>query len=316
MRRSFAGSGGLIGLGVGVALAVAVGVEHERRPALRLRGVARRIEHLRVQPAHHRTAAARPQRVVGVVAELRMVRRVTRLDERVLHRLRIEHREMAHGAIHRKRLRRRMIRSRLAPRRVVGAAHRRRKPEPAVAPEHRVVVVDARLPDALAAPVGRRLQRIERRRVSRTEVERHLRIPHRRLEGRRHVLHRIEDRHRVRAVLGRPEQRPVGVDRRVPAIARDEIVEIVLLVHPVAQRDDDVAFDALRPRRLGERQFALGDAIGPVAEVGERHLAEVVQLVEHLLPDCPDCTRRFHASAPVANVPSDGGIVRVDSCPS
>ena len=80
----------LVRLDVGVALAVAVGVEDERRPALRLRGVAGLVEHLRVEPADHRAAAARPQRVVRVVAELQVVRREAGVDERVLLRLRIE----------------------------------------------------------------------------------------------------------------------------------------------------------------------------------------------------------------------------------
>ena len=44
---------------------------------------------------------------------------------------------------------------------------------------------------------------------------------------------------------------------------------------PVAQRDDDVALDALRPRRLGKRQLALRHALGPVAEILERHAAEL-----------------------------------------
>ena len=116
----------LIRLDVGVALAVAVGVEHQRRPALRLRGVAGLVEHLRVQPADDRTAAARPQRVVGVVAELQMVRREAGVDERVLLRLRIEHRDVADGAVHRERLRRRVIRAR--PCRTPGS--RRRAPTP------------------------------------------------------------------------------------------------------------------------------------------------------------------------------------------
>ena len=34
-----------------------------------------------------------------------------------------------------------------------------------------------------------------------------------------------------------------------------------------------------------------------------------------IAPDWPDCTRRFQASAPEANVPSAGGIVRVDAWP-
>ena len=198
------------------------------------------------------------------------------------------------GAIHRERLRRRMVRARLAERRVLGAAHRGGQPQPAVAPEHRVVVVDARLPDALAAPVGRRLQRIERRRMAGPEVERHLRIAHRRLERRRGVLDRIEDRQHVGAVLRRSEERAVRVDGREAPIARDQIVQVLLLVHPVAQRDDDVALDALRARRLGERQLAFGDAIGPVAVVGERDVAEAGQLAEHLLAGLA----RLHAPPP------------------
>jgi hypothetical protein len=55
----------------------------------------------------------------------------------------------------------------------------------------------------------------------------------------------------------------------------------VFLGHPVAKRDDDVPLDTLRTRRLGERQLALGNAVRPLRIVGERHLAEAVQLAEH-----------------------------------
>ena len=70
-----------------------------------------------------------------------------------------KHREVPNGAIHRERLGRRMIRipalqnAGLSAPRTGGG-----QPEPPVAPEHRVVVVDARLPDPLGAPVGRRLE--------------------------------------------------------------------------------------------------------------------------------------------------------------
>src|SRR5215469_5953071 len=60
-------------IGVFVELAITVGVKHERRPALRLRGVAGLLEYAGVDPAGDRTAAADPQRVVGIVAELEMV---------------------------------------------------------------------------------------------------------------------------------------------------------------------------------------------------------------------------------------------------
>ena len=38
---------------------------------------------------------------------------------------------------------------------------------------------------------------------------------------------------------------------------------------PVPERDDHVALDALRPLRLGERQFTCGNPIGPVGEHGQ-----------------------------------------------
>ena len=49
----------------------------------------------------------------------------------------------------------------------------------------------------------------------------------------------------------------------------------LLLRAPLPRRDDDVALDALRPRRLVLGQLALGDAVGPIAEILERHAAEL-----------------------------------------
>src|SRR5215213_948600 len=49
----------------------------------------------------------------------------------------------------------------------------------------------------------------------------------------------------------------------------------MLLGRPFPGRDDDVALDACRPRRFGFRQLALGDPVGPVAEILERHAAEL-----------------------------------------
>ena len=114
--------GRLVGLDELVALAVAVGVEDERRPALRLRRVAGLVEHLGVDPAGHRPGAAEPQRVVGVVAELQVMRAEAGVDEGVLHRLRIEHRHLAGRPLEREHLRGRMIGALLAEGRVV---HRR-----------------------------------------------------------------------------------------------------------------------------------------------------------------------------------------------
>ena len=120
----------LIRLDVLVALAVAVGVEDERRPALRLRHITRLVEHLGVDPADHRPAAAGPQRLVGVVAELQMMGPEAGVDERVLSRLGIEHRELAVRPLHREDLGRGMIGALLAEVRVV----RRREPSPRTRP--------------------------------------------------------------------------------------------------------------------------------------------------------------------------------------
>jgi hypothetical protein len=77
-------------------------------------------------------------------------------------------------------------------------------------------------------------------------------------------------------------------------IARDQIVEVLLLVHPVAQGDNDVALDTLRPWRLGKRELALRNSVDPVAVVGERHVAESRELTEHLRAGLT----RLHATTP------------------
>ena len=57
----------------------------------------RLLEHLRVQPADHLAAAARPQRVVRVLGEHQVVRAEAGADVRQLLRLRIVDREVAAG---------------------------------------------------------------------------------------------------------------------------------------------------------------------------------------------------------------------------
>ena len=89
-------------------------------------------------------------------------------------------------------------------------------------------------------------------------------------------------------------RRAVRVHGRETAVAGDEIMEVVLLGHPVAEGDDDVPLHSLGTRRLGKRQLALGDAVGPIAEVRERRVAEVRELAEHHLPRLT----RLHAAPP------------------
>ena len=91
----------------------------------------------------------------------------------------------------------------------------------------------------------------------------------------------------------------------------------LLLRAPLPRRDDDVAFDALRPLRLVRGQLALGHAIGPIAEILERHAAELSgNAVHHELAGLSGGDARVHASAPVLNSPNWAGMVRVASCPS
>src|SRR6267378_1370975 len=57
---------------------------------------------------------------------------------------------------------------------------------------------------------------------------------------------------------------------------------------PLPRRDHDIAFDALRTRRLAPGQFTLGDAVGPVTEIFEGGAAEIPgKIVGHLLAGLP-----------------------------
>src|SRR5258705_14021500 len=56
----------------------------------------------------------------------------------------------------------------------------------------------------------------------------------------------------------------------------------MLLVSQPLEGDDDVAFDALRTRRLGMRQLALRDAVGPFAQILVPERSEREKLARHL----------------------------------
>ena len=141
--------------------------------------------------------------------------------------------------------------------------------------EHGVVVVGLGVPQNLVAPIGRRRGRLDRAGVARSERNRHARIGHRHLEVRHLVGLRVEHRHVVGRIFRRAVERTVGVDRRIAPIRRDQIVQILVGRRPVPGGDDEIALDAGRARRLVLRQFALGDAVGPVAEILVRRAAEL-----------------------------------------
>ena len=129
---------------------------------------------------------------------------------------------------------------------------------------------------------------------------------------------RVEDREEIRALLGRAVDRAVGVDRGIALVGRDLVVQVVLGPGPVPQRDDDVALDALRPRRL--RAGSSPAAIRSVQSANSVKSALRVEPGRWLLAicvmACPDWMRRSHASAEDLNSPSSFGIVRVALLPS
>ena len=199
------------------------------------------------------------------------------IDEAVLLGFGIEHRHLPARAFEREGLGRRMVRPLPAVSRIFDAAHRRRQPHAALLVEHAVVIVGPLAPDLLFTPIGRGADRIEHGRAMERRAERLRRIGigDRHL-GERHLVRlRIEDRHVVGRVFVRAVQRAVGVDRRIAPVRGNQIVDEMLLRRPFPRRDDDVALDACRPRRFGLRQLALGDPVGPVAEIFERHAAEL-----------------------------------------
>ena len=73
-------------------------------------------------------------------------------------------------------------------------------------------------------------------------------------------------------------EQAIGVDRRIALVRRNEIVKIFLVIMPIAQSHDDIALDALRTRGLGMGQLAIGDPLGPVAQIFE---GDRIQFTRH-----------------------------------
>ena len=248
-----------------VAPAVAVGVQNERGPALRLLLIAGFLEHLSVEPSEDLVrcaAGARPQSVVGILGEVQMMRAETGVDERELPGFRIVHGELAVGAFDGKDLRRRMIRPFSAEGRVRRPAHARGEPDPALLVEHRVVRARLAVPDRLRSPIRRRRHRV-------APCRRRFRIADRHFYFARRMPHRVQDRNEIRALLGRPVNQSVSIDRGIALVARDLVVQVGGGAAPVPQGDDDVALQALRPLGLRGGQLARGDAVGPVGKLAQ-----------------------------------------------
>ena len=272
----------LVGLHIAlVALAVAVGVEDERRPALRLQLVAGLVQHLSVDPAQHfraGAARARPQRAVGVEAELHMVGREAGAHLHEVLFVGVVHDDVAVRCIDRERLRRRMIRASLADVGIGRRTNAGREPHPCLLIQHQAVRDGLRVPELLVAPIRRcREHRVVDRRGG-------LLIAHRQLDRGRGVLDRIEDRDEVGRVLGRPVERAVAIDRGIALVGGDLVVQVGLGARPVPHRDDDIALGALRTLRLDGWGLAVGDARGPVGQGLQAPLgAEPLDGLDHVL---------------------------------
>src|SRR5262245_38115450 len=124
------------------------------------------------------------------------------VDERKLFDFWLVNSEMAPGSFHREQFRRGMVRTFLAEGRISWWTDSGGEPHPLLFIEHGIVDGCLAVPNAFRSPERRR--RIHYRSPSRNK---HgvggVRITHRHLHFRRSMAHRVENRHEIRAVLGR-----------------------------------------------------------------------------------------------------------------
>ena len=175
-RLSRSGRDRLIGLDPAVELAFALDIQHERSPALCGGCIAGLLELVRVEPTDHLLSATGPEQVI-VARELQMMGRVAGIDEAIFAALGLVDGQAAARLLEWKQLGRGMIRARLAEGGIIWPAHARRVPHAAEMIEHRIVGVGLTVPDALIAPIHRRLDHriiVRRGRIG---------IAHRRMEG-------------------------------------------------------------------------------------------------------------------------------------
>src|SRR5437762_8513483 len=94
----------------------------------------------------------------------------------------------------------------------------------------------------------------------------------------------IEYRQIIRAELERSVDQALRIDRRVPAVRGNLIVKVDLRIRPIPLGDDDVALDALWPRRR-RRHLTRGNAVRPVGEQRERAVAaDLAERLRHARP--------------------------------
>ena len=256
----------LTGFDIGIAPAIAVGVDNQRRPSLGLLFIACLQVHLRIEPAHHaghRRAAASPQRVVLVVAEVKVVGAETGVDKTPVFARRVVDRQLPRRGIQGHDLRRRMASALLAEVRIAFGTDACGEPDLLRFVHDQVVYAGVAVPDLLHPPVSRiAVRQVQRGRRRRVAV--------RMLDGRGDIAHRVQRWHKVRAFLGRAPDQAIGIDGGIALVGGDRIMLVMGRRRPVPEGKDDIALDALRPARLGRRQFAGGETVGPVGKQGQR----------------------------------------------
>ena len=151
-----------------------------------------------------------------------------------------------------------MIRARPAPVGVVPAAHPGGDPHPAQFVQHGVVHVGPGIPDGFIAPI-RGFRR------GRTGDGARLGVHHGQWNLVQGVIDGVEHRQVVGAFFQGTVDFAIGVDGGVAPVGGDQVMEIGGGIGPVPLGDDHVALQSLGPRRR-RRQFAGGDAVGPVGE--------------------------------------------------
>src|SRR5438034_2385995 len=203
------------------------------------------------------------------------MRSEARINESPLLRFRVVHRyatgvldevggvrRRTRSSFPRESLRRRVIRSLLAERRLFPLRPAGGGPPDTAFAVHRVGMgVDLSIPDYAVSPVvpWRRSNVDGRRSRSASILYRHFHLG-------RHVEHGVQNGDPVGTQLHRAIKRAPAVHRRLPFVGADQVVQIGRGTRPVPERDHDIAFNALGPVGLLLGQFTRGDTVGPVGQ--------------------------------------------------
>ena len=239
------------------------------------------------------------------------------VDERELLGLRIEQRQLAFILVDRERLGEGVARVLVAERRraggVIGPGH----PDPALAVDHVVVIVEPRIPGLFHAPVGRSSHRLRDRRHVRG------RAPPARSTSTGGVTYAnvfafgsSTGRWSV-AYSGEPKSLPYALT--VGLRLSDEIRSWRYFFSLPQSQVVTTRLRSTPSGRVGfvERQFALGDAVGPVAEVLQRRAGELAgdEFTIFGAPGPTGCVAPKRLRR-ILKGPKAAGMVRVANWPS